>query len=144
MEYPLTLVYPLSQHYKYDKLYIIWIHVAFLLIWAYFHLNRKFDPCTKGQWPFLIRSFISTTQHGTDIMWLTFLAPYNERNNMTCTTTKLKHFEFPSAWGRSQFTPWAVQANYRIRYGTEYGTSVPDPVHSIRQCIRQTQIISNF
>ena len=28
--------------------------------------------------------------------------PYNERNNMTCITTRLKHFEFSSAWGGSQ------------------------------------------
>ena len=38
-----------------------------------------------------------------------------------------------------------VRANYRIRYGTKSGTSVPDPVHPIPQCIGQTQIfqISN-
>ena len=28
-----------------------------------------------------------------------FFTPYNERNNMTCITTRLEHFEFSSAWG---------------------------------------------
>ena len=37
-----------------------------------------------------------------------------------------------------------VRANYQIRYGTKSGTSVPDPVHPIPQCIGQTLIISNF
>ena len=37
-----------------------------------------------------------------------------------------------------------VRENYRIRYGTKSGTGVLDPVHPLPQCIRQTQIISNF
>ena len=34
--------------------------------------------------------------------------------------------------------------SHQIRYGTKSGTSVPDPVHPIPQCIGQTLIISNF
>ena len=87
------------------KLYIFGIHVAIWLIWAYFHQNRtilKIWPLYKRSMTFsyFVLYLENAASYGYHV--IDFFTPYNERNNMTCITTKLKHFEFSSAWGGSQ------------------------------------------
>ena len=87
------------------KLYSFWIHVAIWLIWAYFHQNRtilKIWPLYKRSMTFSYFVFYleNATSYGYHV--IDFFTPYNERNNMTCITTRLKHFQFSSAWGGSQ------------------------------------------
>ena len=88
-----------------DKLYIFWIHVSIWLIWAHFHQNQtilKIWPLYKRSMTFsyFVLYLDNATSYGYHV--IDFFTPYNKRNNMTCITTRLKHFEFSSAWGGSQ------------------------------------------
>ena len=92
---------PISKHFTHDKLYIFWTFVAIHLIWAYFHRNRtilKIWPPDKRSMTFsyFVLYLDNATSYGYHVIYI--FAPYNKRNNMTCITTKLKHFEFSNAW----------------------------------------------
>ena len=87
-----TLVFPISKHFTHAKLYIFWTYEAIHLIWAYF-----WPPYKKSMtFSYFVLYFDSTTSYGYHVIY--FFTPYNKRNNMTCITTKLKHFEFCNAW----------------------------------------------
>ena len=96
-----TLVFPISKHFTHGKLYIFWTYVAIHLIWAYFHRNRtilKIWPLYKRSMTFsyFVLYLNNATSYGYHVIY--FFTPYNKRNNMTCVTNKLKHFEFSNAW----------------------------------------------
>ena len=98
---PWPLVFPISQHFSYGKLYIFWIFVATQLIWAYFHRNRtilKIWPPYKRSTTFSYFALYLDNATSKIYHVIDFFTPYNKRNNMTCFTTKLKHFEFSNAW----------------------------------------------
>ena len=111
------------------KLYIFWIHVVIWLIWAYFHQNRTILKI----WPLYKRSmifsyFVLYLENGASYGYrvIDFFTPYNERNNMTCITTKLKHSEFSSAWGGSQYPQGGLCVLFlwypwNCRVGTPWG-----------------------
>ena len=68
-----------------------------------FHFNE--NRLILKIWPLYKRSMTfsyfvlylnNATSYGNHV--IDFFTPYNKRNNMTCITTKLKHFEFSNAW----------------------------------------------
>ena len=92
--------------------------MAVLLIWPHFHQNRtilKIWPMYKRSMTFsyFVLYLDNATSYGYHVIDFT---PYNKRNDMTCITTKLKHFEFSSAWGGShRGTIWhALLLNWSI------------------------------
>ena len=96
-----TLVFPISKHFTHGKLYIFWIYVAIHLIWAYFHRNwtiLKIWPLYKRSMTFsyFVLYLNNATSYGYHVIY--FFTPYNKRNNITCVTNKLKHFEFSNEW----------------------------------------------
>ena len=73
---PLTLWFTTSWLQRYTKLYLFWISLMTQLIWAHSHWNRtnlKIDPCAKGQWPFVILTFISRTKRCISFINFLFL-----------------------------------------------------------------------
>ena len=104
-----TLVFSISQHFTHCKLYIFWTYVTIQLIWAYFNWNRTI----LKNWPLYKRSmtfsyfvlyFDNATSHRYHV--IDFFTPYNKRNNMTCFTTELKHFEFSNTCRGSPRHHW--------------------------------------
>ena len=99
--WPLNPCFPHFQTFYAYKLYIFWTFVAIHLIWAYFHRNRtilKIWPLYKRSMTFsyFVLYLDNATSYGYHVIF--FFTPYNKRNNMTCITTKLKHFEFSNVW----------------------------------------------
>ena len=76
--------------------------MAIWLIWAYFHQNRtilKIWPLYKRSMTFsyFVLYLENATSYGYHV--IDFFTPNNERNNMTCITTRLKPFNFPMRGG---------------------------------------------
>ena len=92
---------PFSNILRMANYIFFWTYVAIRLIWAYFHRNRtilKIWPPYKRSMTFsyFVLYLDNATSYGYHVIY--FFTPYNKRNNLTCITTKLKHFEFCNAW----------------------------------------------
>ena len=99
--------WPLNPCFPHFQTFYAWQTIYFLNLCgnpfnlSLFDRNRtilKIWPPYKRSMTFsyFVLYLDNATSYGYHVIY--FFTPYNKRNNMTCITTKLKHFEFSNAW----------------------------------------------